>query len=131
VTDPSKWSEFQEAEDANFRHGVRLRDQGRLEEAVEVFQGMANRYPRIPAGFIMLGGLYNELGRAENAASAYFRAVELSPRTELANRGLFNALWTLGREQEAIAVLRKYREITGSQAFDDILNAYDIERGRT
>ena len=117
-----------DTEDANFMRGVRLRDQGRLEEAVEVFRGMATRHPREAASFVMLGGLHNELGQPDEAASSYRQAVLLSPRIELANRGLFNALWTLGREEEAIALIRKYKELTGSEAFNDILDAYEIER---
>lgn len=129
MKDRATWTEFREAEDANFSRGVQLRDQGRFEEAIEIFQGMAKRHPSFAATFIMLGGLHNELGQCEEAASAYRRAVELSPKTELANRGLFNALWTMGREKEAIHVIRTYRELTGSDAFDDILSSYQRARG--
>lgn len=122
-------SKLHEEEDV-FNRALRLRDDGQLEEASEILLDLAERHPDVAAPAGVLGGIYAQLGRSDDAANCFRRAVEINPRSELANRGLFHALWNLGEESEAIAVIRGYTELTGSDAFRDILESYDRARGK-
>lgn len=114
--------------EAQFNQALKLKDQERYEEAVELLRPISERHPDIAATFGIMGGCYNMMGRYEEGAANYGKAVEINPRSELATRGLFNALWDLGREKEAIAKLRRFKALTGSTAFDDILESYRRER---
>jgi len=121
-------SEYRKEDDL-VRRALRLRDEGKLEEASEIFLDLANRHPRVAGPRGVLAGLYYRLGRFSESADCFRRAVEINPRSELANRGLFHALWRLGKNEEAIAVIRNYTELTGSDVFLDILRSYEREMG--
>jgi len=112
-------------EEAVFNRALRLRDDGQLEEASEILLDLAKRHPDVASPAGVLGGIYNELGRYNEAAEWYGRAVEINPRSELATLGLFNALGSMGEIAKAVKVLRDYTELTGSDAFRDILEGYD------
>lgn len=112
-------------EERVFNQGLRLRDEGQLEEAAQIFKEIASRHPRVAAPLGVLGGIYNELGRFTEAAKFYREAVRINPKSELGNIGLSNALWSMDKKDEAIAVLREYTDLTGSDSYSQLLEAYN------
>lgn len=113
----------------DFQQAIKLRGKGRLEEAIELLVPWSERYPWIPGLVGFLGGLRYELDQYPEAAECFQQVLEHKPTSELATRGLFHALWDHGKKREAIEVIRRFRSRTGSDAFSEILEAYDRDVG--
>lgn len=67
----------------------RLRQLGRLDEAIDKLRMATEAEPNNPQAWCILGGIYNELGKDE-AVSCYEKATKLNPKYYLAYRGLGN-----------------------------------------
>lgn len=69
--------------------GCELSAEGRLEEALIVFEGLTEINPRDAAAVAALGTVYQRLGRSQDALSRYSAAIALDPKqaVALANRG--------------------------------------------
>src|ERR1044071_9320983 len=81
-----------------FEQGIRLRDSGRLREAIAKFYEILklNTEYNGPV-FGVLGNIYWDLNDYSNALTCYQKAVTLKPTSELASLGLFHTLWRLER----------------------------------
>ena len=103
--------------------------QGDYESALAVLKPIASRHPNIAGVLGLIGLLCNQLGRFEGAERYLSQAVSINPKSELANRSLFHAIWEQGRQAEAIRVLQTYTDLTGSTEFEEILANYNEENG--
>jgi tetratricopeptide (TPR) repeat protein/predicted Ser/Thr protein kinase len=85
------------------QEGYSLLQAGQFEQALEQFQGVANREPAEANPWDSLGEGYLANGLPDKALDAYSRALAIEPRFEpsLLGRGL--ALAALGRYEEALA----------------------------
>jgi tetratricopeptide (TPR) repeat protein len=77
-----------------------------LEERITQFRKMANDDPDNELGHFRLGQLLLEDGQFDEAAKSFRRTLELSPQFSKVFQLLGTALIKLGRDEEAIKVLR-------------------------
>src|SRR3712207_2806544 len=100
-----------------FDRALRLRDGGDLLGAAAIFERLDAEYPNRVAILGMWGSLYFRLRDWARALPLYRRAVELSPKSELASLGLFHSLWGVGRSEEAFAEMRRYLSVAESAEY--------------
>lgn len=69
--------------------GYRLLQEGQLEDARVMFQGLVTLNPKDPYMHLALGSVHHRAGRAPDAIAEYSKAVELDPKltNAYANRG--------------------------------------------
>ncbi len=106
------WTAFAEARD--------LRRTGRSDEAVEPLQKLVTDYPSFYLGWYNLGLALHNLGRSEDAAAAYRRAIELEPEQAVRDASVYNTygylLYQMGRYEDAIEPLERALEIAPDHA---------------
>ena len=79
----------------------------RLEEAEELATSLTQQFPKEPFGWKVLGAIYNQTSRQEEALIACQKSVELSPHDAEAHNNLGNTLKALGRLDESEASHRQ------------------------
>lgn len=97
--------------DDRFELGIKLRNEGKLNEAVEVFKEIIDLYidhPNIGGMYTILGGIYQDLGNRYQAKSSYIEATKHNPKSELASLGLYLSFTELEEYEEAINELDRY-----------------------
>lgn len=104
-----------------FDRALKLRDEGRVEEAIVILKGFTERYPKLATPHGVLGGTYYQEGEYDKAIHYLSVAARLSPHSELASRVLFHSLLKTGRTAEAKEELERYIELTGSEEFSRML----------
>lgn len=110
-----------------FDDALRLRDAGQVDDAVKILEALAQRRPDAYPVLGTLAGIQYSQGDMEGARKNFSRTVELSPRSELASRGLFHALYRLGRLVEAFEEMARFRSLKRSSEYDSILEDLAIE----
>lgn len=83
-----------------------LREQGRLEEAVEHYRRSLAMDPSRAQGYGGLGNALQDLGRPAEALAVLYAGIEAQPEDAKLRHGLAILLDSLGRRQEAIEQLR-------------------------
>lgn len=83
-----------------------LRSAGQLEEGLTLLRSFVKAHPQDSQGHLELGNLFFEAERAEEAAEAFQKAVDLAPDLPLPHRRLGEALAAIGQAQ-AIEALEK------------------------
>jgi tetratricopeptide (TPR) repeat protein len=101
------------------RDGSRLREQGRLHEAVEKFQESLQVYPQFLRSLVFLGATLGQQGDAQRAAAVLDYATRLYPNDPAARYNLGLAYEALGRAEEAANAWR-----TAIDLQHDLLPAY-------
>jgi tetratricopeptide (TPR) repeat protein len=96
------------ATEALFAEAIRLRDLERYQEALETLSRLLDREPDCAPALIILGQIYRELTRYDDAVSAFGRARALRPANSLISAGYFHSCLNAGRTDEAIAEARRY-----------------------
>jgi len=86
------------------RTGAALADYGRLEEAVEHYNGALSLRPNDASAMVSKGLVLTELGRFQEALGLFERALQIDPTIEEAQIGRGFALVGLGRTEEALAI---------------------------
>jgi Flp pilus assembly protein TadD len=96
---------------AGIRLGLLHYSQGRLEDAMAIFRGLAFLDPRNPYLHALLGSVLQKQGRDEQAITEYSEALKYFPEdiSSLANRGELH--FKAGNIKEAIADLRRAAEL--------------------
>jgi len=96
---------------AGIRLGLLHYSQGRLEDAMAIFRGLAFLDPRNPYLHALLGSVLQKQGRDEQAIAEYSEALKYFPEdiSSLANRG--ELYFKSGSFQEAIADLKRAVEL--------------------
>ncbi len=94
---------------------------GRLAQAIHGLAEQANAFPRAPRLWGYLGFLHGENGDPKNAARAYRRTTELSPRSELASVGLFHSLWRSSKADAAFDEMRRFIQRNDAPRYRELL----------
>jgi len=101
--------------EAEFQAARDLWHAGKRADAISVLQDLVARYPHEALSHGMLGGfLFNE-GRLFEALDYTKKATELAPRSVLAAGVHFHTLYHLDRRREALAELRRFYAVAGSE----------------
>src|SRR4029077_260987 len=81
---------------------------------------------RQPRGAVigLIAGIEYGIDDLESAARAFRRTTELSPKSELASRGLFLSLYGLGHLADAFDEAARYRSIRSSAEYEEMLVEY-------
>src|SRR5687768_756461 len=90
---------------ASLELGTCLETQGKVEEALVVFQQATELAPENARAFYYLGGVLQRLGRCEESAHAYRRSAELAPDHWVTQLKFGKVLRELKQYEEAIRVL--------------------------
>ena len=91
--------------------GLRLTDQGKLEEAVACCRRALQLKPDYATAHNNLGNALTEQGKLDEAVACYRRAIELNPGYAEAHSNLGIALKELGKPAEAVACCRRALEL--------------------
>jgi tetratricopeptide (TPR) repeat protein len=96
---------------AGIRLGLLHYSQGRLEDAMAIFRGLAFLDPRNPYLHALLGSVLQKQGRDEQAITEYSEALKYFPEdiSSLANRG--ELYFKAGNIKEAMADLKRAAEL--------------------
>jgi len=92
------------------RLGYRLINEGRLDDAVQVFLLNIDTHPHVANGYDSLAEAYLWRGEYEHAAAAYEHLLEVAPRDTVASPGLLNTL-----TERATYVIEAYRRVRRSE----------------
>lgn len=104
-----------------------LRESGQLEAAEEILVRLAGDNPKSTEILAVLGDVYWDLGRLDDAVQTFRRATGLSPTLELVSLGLFHCLWKLGKRDEAMEEIMRFQTISDSQEYREIVEAINKE----
>ncbi|MCF3576835.1 glycoside hydrolase family 99-like domain-containing protein [Planktothrix agardhii] len=96
---------------SNFRQANQLLRDGKLEDAVAIYQKAIDQNPNFYLSHHNLGEVLWKFGRLEEAATAFQKAIELKPSAAWSYFNLAQVLEQLGREDEAIASYEKASEL--------------------
>jgi Tfp pilus assembly protein PilF len=66
----------------------------------------------------MIAAIQYEMDDLEGATENFRRATQLSPKSELASRGLFHSLYGLGKFSEAFDEVARYRSLKRSSEYE-------------
>jgi tetratricopeptide (TPR) repeat protein len=99
-------------EDALLQEAIDLKSAGDYLGAVRVLKRFVRLFPGSASGFGFLGGIYLAfLNEPKKALPYCTKSVQLSPRSERASLGLFHALWSLDRVDEALEEIKRYQTL--------------------
>jgi predicted Zn-dependent protease len=104
-----------------FSEALRQRDQGNISAAIGLLAKLAAKQPNKASVVGMLAGLQLDNGDFAGSASNARRAVNLAPKSDLASRILFHALFGLDQIDEAFLEVKRFRVIKHSVEYDRIL----------
>ncbi len=93
--------------ESEYQRGRRLRDAGRLEEALAVFDGLVREFPRSPQPRAARGMTLCHLERFDDGVADLRAAIAMAPREADFHSDLGLVLHVLGRGEEAAAELRR------------------------
>lgn len=123
-----------------FARACMIRDEGRLDEAIDAFEEIVNRFPQDEAvlrhSYGQLGYIHDLLDHREQSEASFREAVRHGPQVEVLSLGLFHALLARGKVtsalQEAIRFLgergsHEYRDMFAGSEFRDELADGDRE----
>lgn len=118
----SKGGEDDKRVGPEFERALRLRDEGQIVSAIAVLSELATRRPDLAHVAGTLAGLQFQHEDFEGAARNARRAVQLAPRSELASRILFHALYQLRDLAAAFEELARFRSTKNSLEYDQTLS---------
>lgn len=90
--------------------GVRLHEQGHIEEALKHYRHALKIEPAHITAAYNLGVALEDLGRLKQAANAYLKCIGADPQYADAHLNLAGVLERLGDKHGAIRHLAKYRQ---------------------
>ncbi len=85
-----------------------LLQSGELREAERLLKLLAGGELYPGAGQLLLGRIYLQEERVEEAIACFSSLVKLLPESEAASLGMFHALWKAGRTDDAFAEMHRY-----------------------
>ncbi len=92
-----------------FKIAISLRDDGKLNQAIDVFKRIISiheYHPKLSGVFIALAGVYDDLEDYRNSEQYFKQATKLNPQSELASLGLYLSLVKTGDFGDAIDELK-------------------------
>ena len=112
-----------------FNEAVTLRLDGKLQESLQQFQQLANEYPHFASTFGMMGDIFWELGKLEEAINCFRIVVQLTPQSELGSLGLFHVLLEAKYVNEAFAEMKRFLSLADSKEYRTFLHELKEEFG--
>ena len=115
-----------------FKQASDLWHDGEPQAALEIFHRLAAEHPQQPAITGMIGSIYFSEKDYEQARVYFHETVCMSPKSELASRGLFHSLWQIGERDAAFAEMKRFVSISESAEYDRLIcemNEYLAEHG--
>lgn len=110
-----------------FLRALRLRDEGRLEDAQVLLEELVGMEPRSASVMAVLAKLYWDQGLLQDAMRLFRQATEVSPRSEVASLGLFHTLFESGEESDAFAEIRRFFSIGDSSEYRRLIREWHDE----
>src|SRR5437762_388459 len=104
-----------------FQHAVVARRNREFATACNALRELVQANPESTTLLTLLGDCYWELGDMESAIATFQKAIRISPRCELASRGLFHCYWELNNEPAAFAEMRRFLSIASSETYKAII----------
>jgi protein O-GlcNAc transferase len=101
--------------------GLKLQEQGRLHEAMAVFQTASALDPLYTDPIINLGNVYQELNKHEEAIACYREAIRINPASVNAFRNLGYLLKEQGLHDEGLKQLRHAQELEPNPIIEFVL----------
>jgi tetratricopeptide (TPR) repeat protein len=121
--------------DRLFADGIRLKRARKPAEAIVPLEKAASQFPDAAPLLWYLGSVYlHDLKEPAKALPHFRRAVELTPKSERASKGVFHSLWNLDRFDEALEEIKRYQLLTDgkSQEYSEIVAEINAKTdGRT
>jgi len=104
--------------------------QNQPERAVKEFETLARRRPDLVAPHVLMGPIYEQLGKREEAKEAYRRALALEPRSVLASNNLaFLYAQDNERLDEALELAQQAKSISKTPGVADTLGWVFYRKG--
>jgi tetratricopeptide (TPR) repeat protein len=121
------WKEDPEV-NALLQSGTDLMHQGDYKAAMRSFRKAIRKAPKCSMAYWLLGGVYHTfLHKSRNSIPFFKMAVKLSPRTEVASLGLFNALWATDQIHDALEEIKRFQLLTNWSCQDYITIVDEIK----
>ena len=99
---------------------IDLKNEDRYEEAAQLLEYLRGTNPQSASVYALLGHALWEQGKLPEAVSSFRRAVELSPKSELASLGLFHTSMESGDMRGADAEMNRFLAVADSEEYDAI-----------
>ena len=112
---------------SRFNEALKRRDEGDYPGAIAMLRELAEKRPTDAAIVGMLAGLEVCVDDFANAVEHGRRAVQLSPSSELASTALFHALFGAEDIEGAFAELARFRRLTESAEYEQILSELESD----
>lgn len=96
---------------------------GDYEQAAKTFRQLASMLPNSPDPYMRLAGLYNTMGKRDQAESALKLALEGNPNFGPAQTALVELMLSGGKQREALAHITQIKEARPTQALGYALEA--------
>jgi len=90
-----------------FERAGALSREGKLDEALAIFEELASEQPQIPELHLNMGTLYIQQERWDEAERALLKTLELQPENARAAMSLSDVYASQGRDEEALATMQK------------------------
>jgi tetratricopeptide (TPR) repeat protein len=100
----------------HFNLGNQYYNQGKIAEAVPLYEKAIELDPEYSDAYTNLGLLHYESGRIREAVALYEKAVQITPKHSMAHTNLGVAYYDLGRRAEALSSYKKAIELNPDNA---------------
>jgi tetratricopeptide (TPR) repeat protein len=101
-----------------FNRAIKIWHEGDDRAAILMLERLAVEYPNNPAILGVLGGIYYGLEEYKISSDYFQRTLALSPKSDLASRGLFFSLRNIGKSDEAISEMERFLPVSQSEEYD-------------
>lgn len=110
----------QTSSEAMNREGERLYEEGKIDEALNVFQQALTLNPRSTETLNNLGVAYFHLNSQDKAISCLIRALEIDPADTNSLINTYQIYSALGFERDAKDILQRIRELSGDNEIERV-----------
>ncbi len=104
-----------------FAEALRLRDEGRLHEALNLIEQLIVEHPGKYKLLLIAAEIHWDLGTLDGAVNLCQLAIGLRPESEWASLGLFHSLWKMGKKDEALNEMKRFVSISHSEDYAEII----------
>ena len=107
--------------DSEFNKALALRKLGDYQGALKIFRELNLRHPNYAPILSMIGILYIDLGKHNDAVQYLRKNIVLSPRSHLASRNLFHSLYELEDYKGALIEMKRFLSISYHEDYEMII----------
>ena len=117
-------------DEAKFNEALKLRDKSEYNKAIRLLKDLLKENPDAPEIYGVLGGIYFNIDKYNEAFHYMKKTTILSPKSELASLGVFHSLWELGKKKEALEEMDRILELKpDSENFIPLLRGLEKDAG--